>query len=452
MTTLLVSSLVMSPIAVRSQESNQRQLYLLCSRSPFNSRCAGLNIPIPLSARLGESASCIFNTANQREASSCKIAQTETGLKLYVETGKPVELLDNQRGTNEVTIAIDQIFALNYQIWGKTHRVELGFLTSDPSTSDPSTSAPTATSPVSSTANRTRFLEIFGDEGITPLLKKQLAVPSLSPDRLSNALSNPVSGGVEVLVKQLLETKECVRCNLAGANLSGAKLSEANLEGANLQGANLEGANLEAAYLVGANLDQANLSKVNLAHANLTLGSLQNATLEKAEMSAINLQGANAQGANLQEVRLTAPAMLQQINLVNANLQNAKLEGAMLANANLESANLQGADLSDTSIRSSGLRGGTTLGQAVGDWALGGLLGVGIGALSRDGAQLVTNLQGANLSHANLTEANLEDALLVDTNFSDANLTNARLKNTDLTKAKLCGATMPDGKRSDQGC
>jgi uncharacterized protein YjbI with pentapeptide repeats len=433
---LFISSLVVSPIAVYSQGANQRELYQLCSRSPFNSRCAGQNIPIPLSARMGESASCIFNTGNARALSSCKLAQTESGLKLYVETGKPVELLENQRGTNEVTIAIDRIFALNYQIWGKTHRVELGFLTNSDTP----------------TANRTNFLEVLGNEGITTLLKKQLTVPTLSPDRLSGAISNLTSGEVEVLVKQLLETKECVRCNLAGANLSGAKLSEANLEGANLQGANLQDANLEAAYLVGANLDQANLSKVNLDHANLTLSSLQDAMLANAEMRAINLQGANAQGANLQDARLMAPAMLQEVNLANANLQNAELSGAMLANANLESANLQGADLSDTSIRSSGLRGGTSFGQAMGDWALGGLLGVGIGALSRDGVQLVTNLQGANLSHANLTEADLEDALLIDTNFSDANFTNAKLEDTDLTKAKLCGATMPDGKRSDQGC
>ena len=434
---LIVPSLVVNSIAVHSQEADQRQLYQLCSRSPFNSRCAGQNIPIPLSARLGESASCILITGNVREANSCKIAQAETGLKLYIETGDPVKLLDDQRGTNEVTIESDRIFALNYQVWGKTHRAELGLLTHSDT----------------STVNRTSFLELFGNESLTPLLKKQLnTVPTLSAERLTGTLSNSASGDRETLTKQLLETKECVRCNLAGADLSGAKLAGANLEGVNLQGANLEGATLETAYLVGANLDQANLSKVNLNHANLTLGSLQGTVLKNADMGAINLQGANAQGANLQDAKLTAPAMLQEINLENANLQNAKLAGAVLTNANLASANLQGADLSDTSIRSSGIQGGTSFGQAARDWALGGLIGVGIGALGREGVQLVTNLQGANLSHANLTEADLEDAVLVDTNFSGANFTNAKLKNTDLTQANLCGATMPDGKQNDQGC
>ena len=436
-TALIVPSLLISPIAVHSQDANQRELYQLCSRSPLNSRCAGQNIPIPLSARLGESGHCILTTDNVSKGSACKIAKTEAGLKLYLETGDPVKLLDDQRGTKELTLESDRIFALNYQIWGKTHRVELGFLANTDASGD-----------------RTSFLEILGNEGITTQIKKQLAiVPPLSPERLSGSLSDSTSGDSATLVKQLLETKKCVRCNLAGANLSGAKIAEANLEGANLQGANLEGANLEHAYLIGANLDQAKLSKANLTHANLTLSSLQSAVLENSDMTAINLQGANAQGANLKDAKLTAPAMLQQINLENANLQNAKLAGAMLANANLASANLQGADLSDTSIESSKLLGGPSFSpEMAAAYALGGLLGAGIVALSQHGIHFVTDLQGANLSHANLTEANLKNALLVDTNFSDANFTHAKLEKTDVTKANLCGATMPDGQRSNQGC
>ena len=49
----------------------------------------------------------------------------------------------------------------------------------------------------------------------------------------------------------LLETNECVDCNLNNANLSGANLSGANLNGADLGQANLSGANLS-----GANLDE----------------------------------------------------------------------------------------------------------------------------------------------------------------------------------------------------
>jgi uncharacterized protein YjbI with pentapeptide repeats len=431
---LLVSSMVLSPIAVHSQEANLRELYQLCSRSPLNSRCAGQNIPIPLSARIGESSNCVLYTGKNKEASPCKLVQTDKGLTIYVETGEPIKLLDNRRGTKAVTVVGDRIFALNYQIWDKTHRVEIGFLVDSDATS----------------ANRTNFLELLGDDELEAWLKPRLNVPPLSPERLSGATANSTAGAASV--KQLLSTKECVGCNLAGADLSNAKLAEANLEGANLQGANLQGVNLEAAYLVGANLDQTNLTKANLHYANLTMSSLQDAVLENAEMAAINLQGATAPRANLQGATLTAPAMLQGVNLARANLQDAKLEGAMLANANLEGTNLQGADLSDTSIRSSGLRGGTSFGQALGDWAVGGLLGVGIGALSRDGVKFATNLQGANLSGANLTGANLEDALLMNANFAGANLTKVKLENIDLTRANLCGATMPNGDRSNQGC
>jgi uncharacterized protein YjbI with pentapeptide repeats len=439
-TALLVSSMVLSPIAVHSQEADRRELYQLCSRSPLNSRCAGQNIPIPLSARMGESSKCVLYTGKIKEASPCKMVPIYKGLIVYVETGEPIKLLDNQRGTKAVRILGDRIFALNYQVWDKTHRAEIGFLVDSDATS----------------ANRTNFLELLGDDELETWLKPRLNAPPLSPElwsratASSTATASPTAGAAAV--KQLLATKECVGCNLAGADLSNAKLAEANLEGANLQGANLQGVNLEAAYLVGANLDQTNLTKANLRYANLTMSSLQDAMLENAEMAAINLQGATASRANLQGATLTAPAMLQGVNLARANLQDAKLEGAMLANANLTGANLQGADLSDTSIRSSGLRGGTSFGQALGDWAVGGLLGVGIGALSRDGVKFATNLQGANLSSANLTGANLEDALLMNANFTGANFTKVKLANIDLTRANLCGATMPNGDRSNQGC
>jgi uncharacterized protein YjbI with pentapeptide repeats len=434
-TALLSFGMMLSPIAAQSQETNLRELYQLCSRSPSNSRCVGQNIPIPLIARLGESSNCVFYTGKAKEASPCKLAQTDQGLAVYIEVGEPIKLLDNQRGTRAVTIMSDRIFSLNYQMWDKTHRVELGFSV------DPDTAS----------ANHTSFLELLGDDELEAWLKPRLNVPSLSPERLSVPVTNATDDVAEA-VKQLLATKECIGCNLAGADLSQAKLAEANLEGANLQGANLQGVNLEAAYLVGANLNRANLTKANLKYANLTMSSLQDVILENAEMAAINLQGATALHANLQGAKLTAPTMLQGVNFAGANLQNAKLAGAMLANANLEGANLQGADLSDTSIRSSGLRGGTSFGQALGDWAGGGLIGVGIGALRRSGVQFRTNLQGANLSGTNLTGANLENASVLNTNFEGANFKDVKLEKVDLTGANLCGATMPNGDRSNQGC
>ena len=71
------------------------------------------------------------------------------------------------------------------------------------------------------------------------------------------------------MVKRLLETKKCFKCDLEGANLQGADLqgadlSDALLQGANLQGANLTRADLEEAILKNANLQGANLNRANL--------------------------------------------------------------------------------------------------------------------------------------------------------------------------------------------
>jgi uncharacterized protein YjbI with pentapeptide repeats len=55
-------------------------------------------------------------------------------------------------------------------------------------------------------------------------------------------------------IKQLLQTKECLKCNLKGANLINANLIGANLKDADLSYANLSGANLIGANLKGANI------------------------------------------------------------------------------------------------------------------------------------------------------------------------------------------------------
>jgi uncharacterized protein YjbI with pentapeptide repeats len=70
-------------------------------------------------------------------------------------------------------------------------------------------------------------------------------------------------------LRQLLQTKECVECDLYQANLQDADLSGANLVGANLIGANLIGADLRGAYLRGADLRGAFLQGTYLYNANL---------------------------------------------------------------------------------------------------------------------------------------------------------------------------------------
>ena len=347
---VLAAIVVASPSVAQNQEIDN-ELYQLCTQFPLNSRCAGFNIPIPLDARKGEEAAWGFNTGKKRQSGKCKIVATARGLTLYIEEGKELDFLDNKRGTAVVNVPLARVFAMNYQQWNRIHRVELGFLIQSESEG----------------SNRTNFGEILSNEKLATSLKSQLKMPPISPEMLSVGKvrgERAESGSARsALVKQLLETKECLRCNLPGANLSSADLKGVNLEGANLAGANLQGAKLEGAYLVGANLDKANLTEANLKGVNLALGSVQEAVLQNADLRGLNLQGASLLRANLQGAKLSAPAMLQNADLSNANLKNATLEGAMLAFANLEGADLQGADLGDTSVKLSGIPGNYSRGE-----------------------------------------------------------------------------------------
>lgn len=99
-------------------------------------------------------------------------------------------------------------------------------------------------------------------------------------------LSSPAKAFNESQVRQLLQTKECSRCDLSGANLSGADLSLAILTDANLSGANLQNANLSQ-----ADLSRANLSNANLSQSNLNRAYLINANLDGTNLSAASMQG-----------------------------------------------------------------------------------------------------------------------------------------------------------------
>ncbi|WP_040483980.1 pentapeptide repeat-containing protein [Lyngbya aestuarii] len=102
-------------------------------------------------------------------------------------------------------------------------------------------------------------------------------------------------------IRQLLSSKQCPNCNLAGvglvlADLVGADLQGANLTGANLSRANLTGANLAGANLTGASLHGANLTGANLARANLNGTDLRGAYLMNAVLSESNIKDAQLVG------------------------------------------------------------------------------------------------------------------------------------------------------------
>jgi uncharacterized protein YjbI with pentapeptide repeats len=116
------------------------------------------------------------------------------------------------------------------------------------------------------------------------------------------SLSQTVQAANIEHVRQLLASKQCQNCDLAGAglvmaDLSGADLSKANLAGANLSRANLSGADLRGANLSGVGLFGANLTGANLSGANLQNADLRNTYLVNAQLNDVNFNGINLQGA-----------------------------------------------------------------------------------------------------------------------------------------------------------
>ena len=80
-------------------------------------------------------------------------------------------------------------------------------------------------------------------------------------------------------LKNLLDTNECVRCDLQEAFLPNTNLRGADLIGANLKGADLRGADLFMANLTDADLSGTNLRDAILGYAIMNGAILCNTTM-----------------------------------------------------------------------------------------------------------------------------------------------------------------------------
>lgn len=397
---LIFASLFFASPNYAEPEMNIRELYNLCSKFPLNSRCQGRNLPILLADRTGDEATCELLLSKDRKLEPCKVVTNNEGLTVYIEIGSPIADLDDKRRTEAIKIPFQNIFAHNTRIWQTLSRrsdflfaeIDVGFIIESDNKA----------------GNRSNFVKVLTDERSLGIhLGSQLGITTNFSSKV--IFQNQLATGVEIAspndksaqVRQLLQTKVCIRCDLRGANLQSADLENANLEGANLEGANLAGAKLKKAYLVGANLNGVNLARANLERAIFTFASLVKANLEAAKLRGANLQSTNLEGAILRNANLNAndrnPTDLKYANLQRADLSQATLKGADLMLANLEGA----------------------------------------------------NLQNANLSYITINSANpLAEAYT----SSYANRAIRITHSTNLMGANLCGATMPDGARSNQGC
>jgi uncharacterized protein YjbI with pentapeptide repeats len=423
---LLTATLIISSLLSQSslaQEEIAPELYELCAKFPLNTKCKEIEVPISLKDRMGETASCQLFLGEFQKNAACKISFKDNTLIFYQEQGDKLERLEDERATVEYKIPLDRIFLTNKQIWNSIYRWEIAYLEDTEA----------------ETKNSSNNLILLTNEEFSKAIAKNLDSHTISEsiDMLAQAKTNT---NITADVSQLIETKECVGCNLQNADLAGVDLERANLEGANLQGANLEGANLANSYLMGANLKGANLNVAELGGAILALAQLNKAKLQATNLQATNLQGADLRQANLEKAALQAPALLQEANLQGANLSAADLRGTNFYRADLTNANLQSANLKDIKVKLQDIPGDYLTGEAALDYLVGGIFLVS----SNSKVDFKTNLTEANLTGANLKEAQLEQVAVTNTNFSNADFTGAKIESTNLEEANFCGATFTE--------
>jgi uncharacterized protein YjbI with pentapeptide repeats len=135
-------------------------------------------------------------------------------------------------------------------------------------------------------------------------------------------------------VRQLLETRSCVNCDLTKADLH-----QADLRGVDLRGANLERSNLYMANLEGANLEGANLFRSYLGYANFQFANLRRAEVARTKMFYTRLTDADLESASLYY------SWIEATDLSRANLRNANLTGVRFVSTDLRFAQLCGATM-----------------------------------------------------------------------------------------------------------
>lgn len=155
----------------------------------------------------------------------------------------------------------------------------------------------------------------------------------------------------------------------------------------------------QGCILIGADLSGANLALADLSFADLRGADLQGTILGAAKLRFADLRGANLRGAVLRQASLYG-ALLDDANLRGADFHCGGGSCTFLGGASFQRADLTNANFDCIDCTVTGRRG----------------------------------LENVNFAGADLTDAILEDA-----NFEGVNV-------------NLCGATLPDGTVSPQGC
>ncbi|MFN6538698.1 MAG: hypothetical protein RM021_020430 [Nostoc sp. EkiNYC01] len=109
---LLLVEAVFVPAAIAL---DGEKLYQLCSRFPLNSQCQGYETPISLGNHSGKTGNCIFKKNEVENRGLCKITVNETGITIYQETGKKLEIINDQKPTRTIEITATSVSRIEYR-------------------------------------------------------------------------------------------------------------------------------------------------------------------------------------------------------------------------------------------------------------------------------------------------------------------------------------------------
>jgi len=161
----------------------------------------------------------------------------------------------------------------------------------------------------------------------------------------------PLAGYDASDYNKLIETKDCIACDLRGADLH-----DLDFSGSDLQKSDLRGANLAHSIFFMADLSGADLSDVNASNTVFWKAAMQDANLTR-----IHAKGANFKGTSLERSDLSF-ADLRQSKSWKANFSgaltlhtdftNSELGDAKFVRNDLRSVRMKGALLWQTHFES----------------------------------------------------------------------------------------------------
>ena len=127
-------------------------------------------------------------------------------------------------------------------------------------------------------------------------------------------------------VHQLLQRRQCTRCDLADTDLVQADLRDADLSQASLQRANLSGVNLDGAKLQQADLSFTSLKGASLRGADLRGSRLYGTDLRQADLSGAYLDPGALEQSHWLGAKGIGPEIRSHATLHNAGVDAAQLE------------------------------------------------------------------------------------------------------------------------------